>query len=241
MSIDATTSVRNVVTENPAATRLFEKLGIDYCCGGARPLGEACSAAGIAVDEVVRSLELAAMSPAEKSTDRDWRSEPLTALISYILDTHHAFDRAELDRLEPLLAKVAGVYRETHPELIQIQRVFVALKQDLLNHMAKEEQILFPYMIQLQQAIDNGTAKPFPFFGAIGNPIKMMMAEHDTAGDMLRQIREVSSNFSVPSEACVSYRTLYGALEGFERDLHQHIHLENNFLFPHAIELESAD
>jgi len=241
MSINATTAVRDLAIEVPGATRLFEKLGIDYCCGGARPLTEACSTAGIKVDDVVRSLEQATAASSEKKEDRDWRVEPLTALVSYILDMHHAFDREELARLDPLLTKVASVYRESHPELVEIHRVFIELKQDLLNHMMKEEQVLFPYIIQLQEAADRGGAKPFPFFGTVRNPVSMMMLEHDTVGDMLRQIRELSSNFEVPSEGCVSYRTLYEALEGLERDLHTHIHLENNLLFPRAVTMEAGD
>ena len=240
MSINTTDTVRDLAIEVPGATRLFEKFGIDYCCGGGRPLSEACSTAGIEVDDVVRSLEQAAAASNKRTEDRDWRVESLTALISHILDTHHAFDREELARLDPLLAKVASVYRESHPELAEIHRVFIALKQDLLNHMLKEEQVLFPYIIQLQEAADRGGTKPFPFFGTVRNPVSMMMMEHDTVGDMLRQIRELSSNFEVLPEACVSYRTLYEALEGFERDLHTHIHLENNLLFLRAVEMEAA-
>ncbi len=241
MSINTMSTVSDLAIEVPGATRLFEKLGIDYCCGGAKPLREACSAAGIAVDDVVRSLDQARVASTERDKTRDWRGEPLTALVSHILDTHHAFDREELARLEPLLAKVVSVYRESHPELVQIQSVFIALKQDLLNHMMKEEQVLFPYIIELQEAADGRAAKPFPFFGTVQNPVRMMMMEHDTVGDMLRQIREISSNFAAPPEACVSYRTLYEALEGLERDLHTHIHLENNLLFPRAVEMEAAN
>jgi regulator of cell morphogenesis and NO signaling len=241
MSINTTATVRDLAIEVPGATRLFEKFGIDYCCGGARPLQDACSSAGIAVDDVIRSLEQATVAPTRKEENRDWRAEPLTALISYILETHHAFDREELARLEPLLAKVASVYRESHPELVKIQLVFIAMKQDLLSHMLKEEQVLFPYINQLQEAADNGGVKPFPFFGTVRNPVGMMMMEHDTVGDMLRQIRELSSNFVVPPEGCVSYRTLYEALEELELHLHRHIHLENNLLFPRAVVMEAAN
>jgi regulator of cell morphogenesis and NO signaling len=241
MSINATSIVRDLAIEVPGATRVFEKLGIDYCCGGAKPLREACSTAGVAVDDVVHSLEQAAVAPTERNEDHDWRDEPLTALVAYILDTHHVFDREELGRIEPLLAKVVSVYLQSHPELVEIQRVFIALKQDLLNHMLKEEQVLFPYIIELQEAADRRAPKPFPFFGTVSNPVRMMLTEHDMAGDMLRSIRELSSNFTVPADACVSYRTLYEALEGLERDLHKHIHLENNLLFPRAVEMEAAN
>ena len=116
--------------------------------------------------------------------------------------------------------------------------MFLTLKNELLNHMAKEEQVLFPYVNQLQEAADLGRTRPVPFFGTVQNPVRMMMFEHDSAGEMLRRIRDLSSNFTVPGDGCLSYRSLYKALEGLERDLHQHIHLENNLLFPRAIELE---
>jgi regulator of cell morphogenesis and NO signaling len=238
MAIETTSIVKDLALGVPGATRLFESLGIDYCCNGAKPLSQACGEAGIAVETVVRTLRQAAADTRKDSEDHNWSSEPLTAIISFILDTHHTFDRQELDRIEPLLAKVSSVYRESHPELLEVQGVFLALKNDLLNHMAKEEQILFPYINQLQEAVDQGTPKPKPFFGTVQNPVRMMMFEHDTAGQMLRRIRELSSNFTIPDGACVSYRALYEALEGLERDLHQHIHLENNLLFPRAIELE---
>jgi len=240
MSINTATTVRELAIEVPGATRLFEKLGIDYCCGGSSPLLAACSSAGIAVEDVVRSLEQASAAPIERDTTRDWRNEPLTALVSYILETHHIFDREELDRIEPLMAKVASVYEKSHPELLEIQTVFIAMKADLLTHMMKEERVLFPYIIELQQAADVKGPKPVPFFGTVRNPVRMMSEEHDAVGDMLRSVRELSSNFKVPAEGCFSYRTLYEALEGIERDLHTHIHLENNLLFPRAIEMEAA-
>lgn len=238
MTVSPTSTVRDLAVAVPGATRVFESLGLDYCCGGGKPLGEACSAAGIAVEQVVRSLEQAAAEAVEKNDSRDWSREPVTAIVSFIVDTHHAFDRQELERIEPLLEKVSTVYRDTHPELVEIQRVFLGLKQDLLNHMMKEERILFPYINGLQEATDRGSARPFSPFGTVRNPVRMMMLEHDAAGEMLRKIRELSANFAVPPEACVSYRALYEALEGLERDLHRHIHLENNLLFPRAIEME---
>jgi len=241
MAITGSSTVRDLALEVPGAARVFEKIGIDYCCGGAKPLEEACVTAGVSVQDVVRSLEDASTQPGERVHDRDWQAEPLTALVSHIIQTHHAFDRQELERLEPLLAKLRSVYGQSHPEVVQIERVFSALKQDLLNHMAKEEQVLFPYIVQLQQAIDSGSAKPLPFFGTVNNPIRMMMMEHDAAGDMLRNIRELSSNYTPPADTCVTYKTVYESLEELERDLHTHIHLENNLLFPRAIEVEGLN
>ena len=137
-----------------------------------------------------------------------------------------------------MLAKVARVYGARRPELPRLETIFLELKRELLLHMMKEEEVLFPYVRQLELAGDNKSARPASCFGTVQNPIRMMMMEHDAAGDMLRQLRELSNNFAPPADACVSYQTLYHALENLEQDLHQHIHLENNILFPRAIEME---
>ena len=236
MTINATKTVRELAVELPAATRLFEKLGIDYCCGGATPLSDACVRAGLRLDDVVTSLER--LGEAKESPTTDWQTARLNDLITHIGTTHHVFTREELDRIEPLLAKVCSVYGERRAELLRIQNLFQDLKRELLPHMMKEDQVLFPYIGELEAALDNGTAKPYAFFGTVRNPVRMMMTEHDAAGDVLRHIRELSDDFTPPADACVSYRTLYQALEGLEQDLHQHIHLENNILFPRAIEME---
>ena len=159
-------------------------------------------------------------------------------MITHINDTHHVFTREELDRIEPLLAKVSRVYGERRPELPRLEAIFLELKRELLLHLVKEEQVLFPYVRQLEVAGDNKGARPASCFGTVQNPVRMMVMEHDAAGDMLKQLRELSNDFTPPADACVSYQTLYHALEGLEQDLHQHIHLENNILFPRASELE---
>lgn len=240
IAINPTTTVREVAIENESATRLFEKLGIDYCCGGSQPFAEACTTAGVAVAEVVYRLEQAEQANEARGQLTNWQTEPLTQLITHIHDTHHVFTREEMDRLEPLLAKVCSVYSATHPELLRIEALFQDLQRDLLMHMKKEEQVLFPYILGLEAAISQSYQRPVAPFGTVQNPIRMMMMEHDIAGDILRQMRELSVDYALPTEACTTYKTLYQALEGFEQDLHQHIHLENNILFPRAIEMESA-
>lgn len=237
--ISAIKTVRELAIELPNATRVFEKIGIDYCCGGGVALEEACTRAGIPVQDVIDSLQQAELST-QAADFNDWQTKSLTELTSYILERHHVFTREEMDRLDPLLSKVCSVYSQTRPELLQIQSLFQQLKQDLLTHMLKEEQVLFPYVAQLEDASSNGKMLTTPFFGTMRNPVWMMTTEHETAGDVLRSIRYLSSDFKPPAEACVSYQTLYQALEGLERDLHQHIHLENNILFPRAVKLEST-
>jgi len=238
MQITGTKTVREIALEVPGATRVFEKMGIDYCCGGAKPIAEACLVAGVTVEEIAQSLERAEPVSNALAGSKDWRAESLASLITHVYDKHHVFTREELDRIEPLLAKVCSVYGDRRPELLQIQALFAELKRELLLHMMKEENILFPYITQMEKAVTAGLPAPRPMFGTVRNPVQMMMAEHDGAGDLLRRIRRLSSDFNPPADACVSYQTLYSALDELEQDLHQHIHLENNILFPGAIEME---
>jgi regulator of cell morphogenesis and NO signaling len=236
--LNSAKTVRDIAVEAPGATRVFEKIGIDYCCGGAKPISEACLEAGVTMKEVAELLEQAEAANQGLAESRDWRDKSLTSLINYIQDKHHLFAREEMERLEPLLAKVSSVYGDRRPELPQIQALFADLKRELLQHMIKEENILFPHIIHMEEAASAGFIAPRPIFGTVRNPVRMMMAEHDGAGDVLRRIRRLSNEFKPPADACVSYQTLYSALEGFEQDLHQHIHLENNILFPGAVKLE---
>jgi len=237
MSLDATKTVRELAVEVPNATRVFEKLGIDYCCGGKKPLGEACNTAGLQVEEVLKALETARPSAV---SEYDLPSGSLAELIDHIVRTHHKFTRDEIARLQALLEKVCSVHGERHPELLSIRQVFSGLAQELTLHLMKEENVLFPYIIRMEEAVVQKDPVLPPPFGTVQNPVRMMMQEHDSAGGALRQIRAASSNFAVPADACISYRTLYQALEGFEADLHQHIHLENNILFPRAVEMEES-
>ena len=238
MQLNDTKTVREIAIEMPGATRVFERMGIDYCCGGARPLAEACRTAGITVAELHRSLEQFEAASQPPAGLKDWQVENLTSLITYIKDKHHIFTREELDGLEPLLEKVCSVYGEKRPELFEIQALFRELKRELLLHMMKEENVLFPYITQMETAISDLLPAPVPMFGTVQNPVRMMMTEHDGAGEVLRRIRRLSNDFNPPADACVSYQTLYRRLDEFEQDLHQHIHLENNILFPRAVEME---
>jgi regulator of cell morphogenesis and NO signaling len=239
MILETTKTVKEYALEMPGATRIFEKLGIDYCCGGGKSLADACVTAGVAVDEVLGSLEQIGNSD-ETSASEGWQTASLAELITHIVEKHHAFTRQELARLEALLIKVCGVHGQNHPELFCIQKQFQELNRDLEPHMLKEEQVLFPYIIQMEEAAKNNRTLPVPPFGTVRNPVRVMMAEHDAAGDILREMREVSSDYTVPEDACISYQTLYGALAALEADLHQHIHLENNLLFPRAAEMEAS-
>lgn len=227
-------TVRDVALEIPGATRVFERLGIDYCCGGNQPLGEACAAAGVTLDEVQDSLTTANA----KSEATDFSSLRLTDLIRHIIGVHHEFTKAEILRLWSLINKVYEVHGGNHPELARIRSLFESLSAELGPHMMKEECMLFPFIMRLEDFDEKGTDQ-VQAFGTVRQPIQMMMLEHESAGQLLREMRAASSNYVVPPDGCLSYQTLYGALEAFEQDLHQHIHLENNILFPRAAELES--
>ena len=237
--INSSMTVREVAIQLPQSTRLFEELKIDYCCGGNRPLKDACSAIGVEVGELMAMLEVVNQSEPQDNGAVDFQKLPIPELMAHILDTHHVFTRQEMARLESLSKKVISAHGENHPELYKVGALFDALCVDLKPHMFKEEQILFPYIVALAQADAQNQPAPFGPFGTVNNPIRMMMMEHDTAGEILRDLRTTTSDYSTPADGCISYRTFYEALEAFEKDLHQHIHLENNILFPRAIELES--
>ncbi len=238
MTAIAEKTVRELALESSTATRVFEKLGIDYCCGGDQSLEEACRTAGRSVNEVQSALDAAVRQG--NVPDRDWQREPLADLIGHISATHHKFVRSEIDRLVPLFNKVCGVHGKNHPELIQLQGIFSSLAQELTLHLMKEEKVLFPYIVRMEEAVIHHEPVIPPPFGTVANPVAMMEHEHDSAGDALRIIRSLSNGYTAPEGACTSYLALYRALGEFEADLHQHIHLENNILFPRALAMEKG-
>jgi len=236
---EITKTVREYALEIPDATRIFEKLGIDYCCGGGKSLADACAKAGVSVDEVLDSLVTNARSD-ETFGDEKWHTSSQAELIAHILEKHHAFTREELERLEALLTKVCGVHGQNHPELFQIQDQFGKLRAELEPHLLKEERVLFPYIIRMEEAAVANQPLPAPPFGTVRNPVRVMMAEHDAAEYVLGRMRDASADYTIPADGCISYKTLYSALAALEVDLHQHLHLENNILFPRAVEQEGA-
>jgi regulator of cell morphogenesis and NO signaling len=231
-------TVREIALENPSSIRVFESFGIDYCCGGRKPLAEACAAMSIDVDAVLNALESAASTG--HTPEHDWNTESLASIAAHIVNTHHAYVRKELPRLDELAEKVVNRHGDVKPELRKTQSTLTQLGEELLRHCAKEEVVLFPYIAKLEHSIASASPKPQGCFGAVANPIAMMTQEHDTAGGLLAEIRELSSDFTPPVGACPTFRAFYLGLHEFEQDLHQHIHLENNILFPRAIDLEAG-
>ena len=238
MTLSSTKTVREVVLELPQATRVFEKMKIDYCCGGNIPLGEACATAGVDVEKLERMLDEAVQVDTKATGTLDFQKTTLTELITYILDKHHVYTKDEMARLEFLVEKVIGAHGANHSELRGVGDLFQQLCADLKPHMFKEEQVLFPYIIEMEKATVENRPMPLPPFGTVNNPVRMMMMEHETVGELLRELRSLTSEYTVPADGCISYQTLYQAMDAFEKDLHQHIHLENNILFPRAIAME---
>lgn len=238
MPISANSTVGEIAVALPESTRVFERFKIDYCCGGGQMLSDACASVGVNTDQLLEMLKDS--SRPQESPALDLQNATLTELISYILDKHHVYTKNEIERLDPLAAKVVSAHGANHSELLTVRDLTQQLFADLKPHMFKEEQILFPFVIELEQARLQNRPAPLAPFGIVNNPIRMMMMEHDTAGDILRELRTVSSDYKLPADACISYKTFYEALEAFEQDLHQHIHLENNLLFPKAVQLETS-
>jgi regulator of cell morphogenesis and NO signaling len=223
---------------DPRAKQILEESGVDYCCGGDKSLHEACMHADVSAEEILSRLRK--NSESAGPDDGNWTSAPLADLTLHIRERHHRYVREAIPRVEALLTKVKAKHEKNHPEIAEIEKLFVDLGKEMIMHMQKEEQILFPYIDALERSANgNGTLEP-PFFQTVRNPIHSMMKDHDSAGEMARQIRKASSEYTPPADACASYQALYLDLHEFEADLHQHVHLENNILFPRAVEIESA-
>ena len=232
----ATKTIRDIALEAPATTRVFEEFKIDYCCGGRRSIEDACLTAGID-PRILRDKLIAATAERDVDANAPEALGP-SELIDHILATHHIFTAQEIERLTPLMAKVVARHGELHPELYELQSLFTALTGSLQPHMKKEEMVLFPYIQMLDRTLDDDTRFEPPHFGTVENPIRMMMMDHDTDGERLRRMRAVTDDYTLPEGACPSFTALYAGVQDLERDLHRHIHLENNVLFPAASELE---
>jgi regulator of cell morphogenesis and NO signaling len=228
-----TDTVGEIVSADYRKAEVFKKYGIDFCCGGKKTLRDACQERGVNVDMLKGELSrVKDRTDLTLHTFSDWNAE---FLADYILNVHHTYTKRVLPELKSYAYKVSAVHSEFHPELTTIRERIDALNDELLHHMMKEENILFPYIKELASS---SAPAGKPHFGTVKNPIAVMEQEHDDAGMILKEIRGLSNNYSLPPEACASYTLLYKLLMEFESDLHLHIHLENNVLFPKAKELE---
>jgi regulator of cell morphogenesis and NO signaling len=220
------TPLGELVALRPAAARVLEGAGLDYCCHGDRSLEDACAEAG--VDAAAVEAELAELPP---EPDSSWTTLEPPALADHIVELHHRYLHEELPLLDALAAKVRSVHGERHPELTEVARLVSEIRADMEPHLRKEEVILFPAIHALAAG-----QRDFPF-GSVANPIRMMTLEHDRAGELLEELRAVTGGYEVPADGCASYRSLYERLHTLELDTHVHVHKENHVLFPAAIRL----
>jgi len=230
VTIDPSITLADLVTQHPALARELERRSLDYCCGGHRTLAEACTAQGLDVAET--SAALAAMPT---GATEPWARLGPVELVDHLEATHHAYLHDELPRLAALSDKVAAVHGGRQPELPEVRRLYAELRGDLVPHLAKEEQVLFP---MIRELAGSDTAPTF-HCGSLGNPISVMRREHDRAGELLAQLRAVTLGYTLPEDACASYAALYRDLEELEADTHLHVHKENNLLFPAVVALEA--
>jgi regulator of cell morphogenesis and NO signaling len=233
-----TTTLKEIVTQDFRAAAIFEKYALDFCCNGGVTIDQACTARRLDAAPIITELANLGHSPLPPD-DRFTRWTP-EALIEHIVSVHHAYVREAIPVLLTHTAKVARVHGERHPEVAAIAGQFATVAEELQQHMMKEEHILFPYIAALAAARREGRAITPPPFGSAANPIRMMEAEHVAAGDALGTIRSLSNTYTVPADGCTTYQVTYKELQQFEEDLHRHVHLENNILFPRALALENG-
>lgn len=228
-------TVADIVSANIKTADVFKKYGIDFCCGGGITLDKACEKHKVDRDVLIKEIHAAEK---KSGRDHDYKSWSPGFLADYILNTHHTYVREALGLLDQYMAKVVKVHGGHHAPLLEIQELYAAIASELKQHMMKEEQILFPYIKKLEDAITGGGLPPGSHFGTVRNPIQVMNQEHENAGDLMSRIRVLTNNYTPPEWSCNTFKALYAKLLEFEQDLHLHVHLENNILFPKAIELE---
>lgn len=229
MPVDISATLGDLVTEDPRRSRVLEKFGIDYCCSGQRSLAEASTEAGLDLAEVAQALDL----PEESAAQQAQPARENAVLAHDIVDTHHAYMWEEMPRLQALVDKVHGVHGDRHPELARVRAAYTEAVAALDPHMTTEERVVFPAISRLEKSGAAVTG-----FGSFAEPIDQLRAEHDAVGQLFKEIRSITDGYAAPDDACNSYRAMLKGLEEMELDLHEHIHKENNVLFPRVLKLE---
>lgn len=229
------TKVSKIVAQNYKTAKVFTQYGVDFCCNGGISLAEACKNKNIDIDQVVGQLEQQLREPDEQNFQKMDHSQ----LVDHIVSTHHNYVENTIPVIKTYLEKLCSVHGDRHPELFEIKQLFDEGAGALTAHMKKEEFILFPYIKSMQKSLLTGETLRAPHFGDINNPILMMEMEHAAEGERFRKISEISNGYTCPPDGCQTYRVAFAVLDEFEKDLHKHIHLENNILFPKAIELHT--
>lgn len=235
MNITKDTIIGDLVAHDYRAASVFKKNKIDFCCNGNRSIEDACTKKGLDTEQIVKDLNNT--NNAGTLNQTDYTSWPLDLLADYVEKKHHRYVREKIQEITPFLHKIVRVHGDRHPELLEVAQLFGESAEDLTDHMVKEESILFPHIRRMVESKHSNTPVSAPF-GTVQNPIKMMMAEHDNEGERFRKIAELTNDYTMPADGCTTYRVTFAMLKEFEDDLHLHIHLENNILFPKSIELE---
>lgn len=231
-------TLAEIVTANHEAASVFEKYQLDFCCKGKRPLGQACAEKNLPLEKIVQDLnEVMHKSANNDAAQLDYIT--LTQLCDYIVTKHHDYIKQNAPQIFFYLEKITNKHGGRHPELFKIFKLFTQLKEDLMEHMFKEEKILFPRIKELEKQNLAGDLS-LPSSGYLEAPISAMQQEHETAGTLMESIRQLTNNYTPPADACTTYRVAFASLQAFEADLHQHVHMENNILFPRAAELEKS-
>lgn len=236
MEILEKTTVGEYVAKDFRTAALFSKYGIDFCCKGDRTLEQVCEKKEVNPDDLLQEIE--AILNTKNDEGIDFNSWPLDLLADYIEKKHHRYVEEKTQIILPFLDKLCKVHGAHHPELFAINELFIGCAGELAQHMKKEELILFPFIKKMVQATITDELIVQPHFGTVENPIEMMKHEHDAEGERFRKIAELTNNYTPPADACNTYKVTFAMLQEFEQDLHKHIHLENNILFPKAIKLE---
>ena len=238
MNITEKSIIGEIVAENYRFANVFKQAGIDFCCQGNRTISDACESKGIESESLVKELENISQS-AQSTQEIDYQSWPLDLLADYIEKKHHRYVVEKSAEILPYLNKIVSVHGSRHPELYDVQKQFKESVGELTSHMKKEEMILFPFVRKMMQT-NPSTTPAVAGFGTVQNPIAVMMQEHEVEGDRFRKIAELTNNYTPPVDACNTYIVTFALLKEFEEELHLHIHLENNILFPKAVELEES-
>lgn len=231
----ASKTLANIVTENFKTAAVFEKYQLDFCCRGKRSLEQACAELKLPTSQIVAELE-EVYTTGPKSSNIQFDNMTLSELTDYIVETHHTYVKKELPQIFAYLQKVASKHGERHPEMLKVFELFAAVKEEMEHHMQKEEMILFPRIKEIEKLVDEGVEIRINQ-NYLQAPVSMMEQEHDHAGELLKEINQLTSNYTAPADACTTYRLSFASLQAFEADLHRHIHLENNILFPKALHL----
>lgn len=234
-------TVGEIVTDDYRTAGVFKKYGLDFCCGGKKKLSDACERKGLDVDRLLEEINSLSQKGTEEHNYKDWSP---SFLVDYIINNHHHFVRTKLPEIRSYANKVAKVHGKTYPIVNEMLGTFLILKDEMLSHLEAEEKILFPYIKKMENALNSGSENGKdikvgrPNNGTAAQAISMMEDEHDEAGNLMARLEKMSESFTPPEDACTTFRVYFQNLEAFRDDLHKHVHLENNILFPKALEME---